>query len=237
MTGPREADRPGVPRANGVRRPPLSDGVLADPVTVAVLADDPVTGQGAAAYLASCAGVKLLPEDRRDEAEVVLILVSWVTEETLGWLRQVAESARPEARFVLVGDGVRDQHVARSIGNGPMSVIQRQEADFRRILRAIAAVRQGRLEEPGVAFGWLSGQIRAIQQDVLDPNTSTPAALESRETTVLRLLADGLGTPEIALRLNFSERTVKNIIHGVLARWKLHNRAHAVAFALRNGAI
>ncbi len=47
MTGPREADRPGVPRANGVRLLSLSDGVLADPVTVAVLADDPVTGLNA----------------------------------------------------------------------------------------------------------------------------------------------------------------------------------------------
>jgi DNA-binding NarL/FixJ family response regulator len=65
----------------------------------------------------------------------------------------------------------------------------------------------------------------------------TPAGLEAREADVLRLLAEGLGTPEIAARLNYSERTVKNIIHGVLTRWSLRNRAHAVAFALRNGAI
>jgi len=30
---------------------------------------------------------------------------------------------------------------------------------------------------------------------------------------------------------------VRNIIHGLLTRMKLRNRAHAVAYALRNGAM
>jgi DNA-binding NarL/FixJ family response regulator len=226
-----------APQAASVRRPQLRSGVLAEPVTVAVLAGDPITGQGAAAFLSSCAGVKVLASDRQHEAEVVLILVSWVTEETLEWMQQAAGRARREVRFVLVGDGVREQHVLRAITCGLVSVIPRQEADFDRILRAIDAVREDRLEMPDVALGWLVNQVRAIQQDVLEPMGVTAAGLETREADVLRLLADGLGTPEIAVRLNYSERTVKNIIHGVLTRWQLRNRAHAVAFALRTGAI
>ena len=134
-------------------------------------------------------------------------------------------------------DGVREHHVLRAITYGLVSVISRQEADFDRILRAVSGVREGRLEMPEVALGWLVNQIRAIQQDVLEPKGLTTAGLETREVDVLRLLADGLGTPEIATKLNYSERTVKNIIHGVLTRLKLRNRAHAVAFALRNGAL
>jgi DNA-binding NarL/FixJ family response regulator len=53
----------------------------------------------------------------------------------------------------------------------------------------------------------------------------------------LRLLADGLGTQEIAERLNYSERTVKNIIHAVRCRLELRNRVHVVAYAVRNGVI
>jgi len=215
----------------------LREGVPATPVTVAVLAGDPITGQGAAAFLGACPGVKVLPADRQDEAEVVLILVAWVTEETLEWMGRAAERARREVRFVLVGDGVREQHLLRAVTYGMVSVIPRQDADFERILRAIDAVRDDRLEMPGAALGWLVDQVRAIQRDVLEPMGLTPTGLEAREADVLRLLADGLGTPEIAVRLNYSERTVKNIIHGVLTRWRLRNRAHAVAFALRNGAI
>lgn len=222
------------------RRPPgrpADSAVAAGPISVAVLAGDPITGEGAAAFLSSRPGIKVLPVDRRHEAEVVLILVARVTEEALEWMREAADGARREVRFVLVGDGVRGPEVLRALTHGLVSVIPRQEADFGRILRAVQAVRADRLEMPDVALGWLVDQVRTIQSEVLEPLGVTPAGLEAREADVLRLLADGLGTPEIAARLNYSERTVKNIIHGVLTRWQLRNRAHAVAFALRSGAI
>ena len=40
-------------------------------------------------------------------------------------------------------------------------------------------------------------------------------------------------TAEIAHRLFYSERTVKNIIHDVTSRLELRNRAHAVAYAMK----
>jgi DNA-binding NarL/FixJ family response regulator len=54
---------------------------------------------------------------------------------------------------------------------------------------------------------------------------------------VLRLLADGLDTSEIAHKLAYSERTVKNVVHDVTTRLQLRNRSHAVAYALREGLI
>jgi DNA-binding NarL/FixJ family response regulator len=54
---------------------------------------------------------------------------------------------------------------------------------------------------------------------------------------VLRLVADGLDTTEIARRMAYSERTVKNVIHDVTTRLNLRNRSHAVAYAVREGLI
>jgi len=54
---------------------------------------------------------------------------------------------------------------------------------------------------------------------------------------VLRLIADGCDTSEIANRLAYSERTVKNVLHDVTTRLQLRNRSHAVAYALRQGLI
>jgi DNA-binding NarL/FixJ family response regulator len=54
---------------------------------------------------------------------------------------------------------------------------------------------------------------------------------------VLRLLAEGLDTAEIAGKLAYSERTVKNILHEMLTRLGLRNRMHAVPHGLRNGLI
>jgi DNA-binding CsgD family transcriptional regulator len=54
---------------------------------------------------------------------------------------------------------------------------------------------------------------------------------------VLRLLADGCDTAEIAQRLAYSEPTIKNVIQRLFERLKVRNRPHAVAVALRTGII
>lgn len=61
--------------------------------------------------------------------------------------------------------------------------------------------------------------------------------LTSRELAVLRMLADGEVTRGIAEQLNYSERTVKNIVRDVLVKLNCRTRAHAAALATRRGLI
>jgi DNA-binding NarL/FixJ family response regulator len=61
--------------------------------------------------------------------------------------------------------------------------------------------------------------------------------LTARECEVLRLLADGQTTHEIAQHLSYSDRTVKKIVHDVLLKLNCRTRAHAVAVATRQGAL
>jgi DNA-binding NarL/FixJ family response regulator len=207
-------------------------------ITVAVMADDSITAQGMEACLRSRPDMCVVPVRSHAQAQVALILVRWVTDEALSWMQRFAQASRNEdPRFVLVGDGMREHQLLRAVTHGVVSVVPRQQADFERVVQEIRGVHEGRADLPDMAVGWLIKQIRAVRKDVLDPNGLTAAGLETREVEVLRLLADGLGTAQIATQLNYSERTVKNIIHGVLTRLKLRNRVQAVAFALRTGAI
>lgn len=66
---------------------------------------------------------------------------------------------------------------------------------------------------------------------------SVQPQLTDREYEVLRMLADGESTRSIAERLSYSERTVKNIVHDLLAKLGCRTRAHAVALATRQGVI
>ena len=222
-----------VPRAR-----PGDSRAGADPVAVAIATSDPITGEGTAAYLRGLAGITLLTPDQVDRADVILVMATWVTDETLSLMQAAAEKAgRRPARFVLVGDGVRQQHLYRAVSCGQVSVLPRQGTSLDHIARAIRAVRRDHLEMPEVALGWLVAHLRTIQHEVLAPNGLTTAGLEAREVEVLRLVAEGKDTAEIALLLNYSERTVKHIVHGMLTRLSLRNRSHAVAFALRSGLL
>ncbi len=58
--------------------------------------------------------------------------------------------------------------------------------------------------------------------------------LTPRERDVLRLLAEGLGTQEIADRLFVSSATARNHVQHILNKLNVHSRLEAVALALRN---
>jgi DNA-binding NarL/FixJ family response regulator len=61
--------------------------------------------------------------------------------------------------------------------------------------------------------------------------------LTSRERQVLQLLAEGDDTRSIAVSLNYSERTVKNVVHDLLTKLNCRTRAQAVGMATKAGVI
>ena len=58
-----------------------------------------------------------------------------------------------------------------------------------------------------------------------------------RELEVLTLLADGLGSKEIARDLVISPKTVASHVQRILAKLGAHTRAEAIAIAYRDGLV
>lgn len=233
------ADTPGSRRA-GPREAHSGNGGgrgrdgLERPLSLALRADDPITADGALAYFQSGPHqVRLLPAGLQDQPEVLLILAGEVTDETLSWMRRGAvRSTGAQVRIVLVANTITESQLIRAIGYGLISFLPRHQVDFAQVLRAIMNSREGRAELPDTLAASLVEQLRAAQQTWLRRD-----GLRPREAEVLRHLADGLDTVEIASKLSYSERTIKNIIHGMITRRGLRNRTHAVAHAIRAGLI
>ena len=61
--------------------------------------------------------------------------------------------------------------------------------------------------------------------------------ITSRETEVLRMLAEGLVNKEIAARLGISEHTVKFHISSILDKLGASTRTEAVTLGIRRGLI
>jgi len=69
------------------------------------------------------------------------------------------------------------------------------------------------------------------------PPVVLPEALTSRETEVLRLLAEGLGNKEIASRLGVSEHTVKFHVASIMGKMGAASRTEAVTLGIRHGIV
>ena len=64
-----------------------------------------------------------------------------------------------------------------------------------------------------------------------------PGGLTDREAQVLRLIAEGLSTREVAGRLVISEKTVARHLANVFAKIDVSSRTAASAWAHRNGLV
>lgn len=66
---------------------------------------------------------------------------------------------------------------------------------------------------------------------------ASPTELTARETEVLRMLAAGSNTRDVAERLYISEATVRNHVRNILNKLDVHSRLEAVCIAIRRRLI
>ncbi len=208
-------------------------------VRVAVHAPDLLTGLGTTSILGADERLDVLPDTDLGAAEVVVTVGDSIGDGVFAFLRQVraASSLPAPPRCVIVTDHFPVQVLMTAIECGMAALLPRRDLDGEHLVRTILAVSQGAGALPPRLQGSLLSQLERIQEDLLVPNGLALSGLSDREREVLRLLADGHGTEEIAAELAYSESTVKNVLHRVMSRYGLHNRTHAVAFALRTGSI
>ncbi|WP_035804659.1 helix-turn-helix transcriptional regulator [Kitasatospora mediocidica] len=214
--------------------------VLEQPVSTASIvirihADDPITRSGAAGQLRHVPGIYLADDDHGPENAVTLVITENLDDTALARLRRLARGGA--GRVVLVVGRISEVQLMDVVSGGVGAVVWRHEADQERLLRAVRAAAQGESDLPADLLGRVLHQVGRMKRRSVDSPGWATTEPTARETEILRLLADGLDTSEIARRLCYSERTVKNVLHGITTRFQLRNRAHAVAFALREGYI
>jgi DNA-binding NarL/FixJ family response regulator len=208
---------------------------LKAPIPVAVRASDPLSRAGIASQLRRAQGFAVVTDDEPPEDTVALVVTEEVAPEVLAEMR--ALRARGVRRIVLLVSRVDDRSLLAAAEAGVTGVIRRSEATAGNLAAAIRSAAAGEGTLPPDLLGRLLRQVGQLQRQVLSPRGLTFSGLTEREAAVLRLLADGYDTAEVGRRLFYSERTVKNIIHDVTSRLELRNRAHAVAYAIREGLI
>jgi DNA-binding NarL/FixJ family response regulator len=204
-------------------------------VRVVVRGGDPVSEAGVASQLRYHHDLEVLPSGAATAPDVVVLIADLVNEDTAQTIRTIVRDE--SARVVLVAALVDGSAVLAAVEAGVAAIVRRSEATPDRLVTAIRAASTGDGHLPPDLLGRLLQQVGTNQARPQAPQGLRFGGLTQRELTVLRLIADGYSTREIARRLSYSERTIKNSIHDLVSRFQLRNRAHAVAFAVRQGLI
>lgn len=204
-------------------------------VRVQVVADDAVSELGVRAQLRGQPRLTVLEPDAVDVPEVTIVVSDTVDERAV---QSVRRAHVPGQRSVVsVVNHLDDSGLMTAVEAGAAAIVPRSEATPERLASATAAVADGKGDLSADLLGRLLERVGSIQRSVLAPQGMNAYGVTEREIDVLRLVADGCDTAEIAERLCYSARTVKSIIHDVTTRLQLRNRSHAVAYAIRHGLI
>jgi NarL family two-component system response regulator YdfI len=124
---------------------------------------------------------------------------------------------------------------ARALRAGVRAILPRESSENEISSAVLAADRGLVLLDPEVTKD-LASQTRAVT------STSENVAegleeLTAREVEVLRLMAEGFGNKQIAVRLGISDHTVKFHISSILAKLSVSSRTEAVTQGIRMGLI
>ncbi|PYE54451.1 response regulator [Deinococcus yavapaiensis] len=137
----------------------------------------------------------------------------------------------PTARVIMITMYRQDRYVFEAVKAGARGYILK-DADASALLDAIHRVAAGEaLLDSDLA--------QNVLDDFRDKKEVLPsekhADLNERETTILKLLAQGYSNQEIALRLDISEKTVRNRLSEIFTKLQLNNRTQAALYAIREG--
>jgi DNA-binding NarL/FixJ family response regulator len=204
-------------------------------VSTYVYSDDRILQAGVVSQLRPRAEVDIVGSADLCRADVAIVVADALDDATLRILRSLHKAGVPHLISLLAS--VNQHTVAIAAEAGVSGLLRRGEATPDALVRTVTEVATGKVVLPPDLICHLLDQVSRLQRQLRSPHGVIPGGLSAREVEVLRLIADGLGTEEIARTLCYSQRTVKSVLHGVTTRLQLRNRSHAVAYAVREGLI
>lgn len=198
-----------------------------------VSAGDPISRAGLAAQLRG--QHELVVVEEIDRAMVAIVVADSVDDDAARSIRALLRGG--VLHVLVIATVLDDRGVLKAVEAGACAILRRVDAAPEKLAAVLVAAMEGHGTLPPDLLGSLLTQVGKLQRNVLHPRGLLFNGFSEREIEVLRLVADGFDTAEIAEKLSYSERTVKNVIHDVTSRFDLRNRCHAVAYALRAGVI
>jgi DNA-binding NarL/FixJ family response regulator len=174
-------------------------------------------------------GIEAVDMALAEEVDLVILDVAMPRRTGLHAARDL-HARRPELRILMLSMHSNEQYFFEAIRAGASGYVLKSAVD-KDLVEACRAAMRG---EPFL----YPGTLRAVLRDYLEEAADGRGAedpLSPRETEVVKLIAEGHSTREIADALVISEKTVDRHRANVLAKLGMRNRVDITRYAIRRG--
>jgi DNA-binding NarL/FixJ family response regulator len=162
---------------------------------------------------------------RAYELEPMVVVLDHAAADALSFSRLLSQ-VRPDTRVVALGLPETDEAVLAYAEAGIAGYVSR-DGSVQDLVTAIEGAVKGELRcSPRLAGTILR---RLAWRAAVGGDVSPRTTLTSRETEIVRLIDQGLSNKEIAVRLGIEVATVKNHVHNLLDKLRVHRRSEAAA--------
>jgi PAS domain S-box-containing protein len=143
--------------------------------------------------------------------------------------------ANPRAQALVLSATLDRLDVARAVESGAAAVLSKT-VPFADVVHAVRSLRAGETLIPVQESADLL-RFAGLQRRREEIDRAAIEQLTPRERDVLRLLAEGLNSQQIADALFISLRTERNHVNNILSKLGVHSQLQALVFALRYGLV
>jgi len=133
----------------------------------------------------------------------------------------------PETEVLALTSVLEDEMVIGAVRAGAIGYVLK-DTRAETLCQAIKAAAAGQVQLTPQAAARLMQAVSAPEH---------PESLTTRETEVLRLLAQGAANKQIAQRLHISENTVRSHVSTILHKLGVQSRTQATLYAVRSGLV
>jgi len=167
---------------------------------------------------------------QQNDLDVLVLDLTMPGTDGFGVLRRV-KALRPHIKVLVLTMHSNAEYVARAVQDGADGYLLKDSA-VQDLVAAIEAVRAGR--------AYYSPPVQRELSELLRAHAAPPRPVDlltEREREILRLVATGLSTKEIASRLDISTRTVETHRANLMRKLGLKSVALLTQFAIREGLV
>ncbi len=167
-------------------------------------------------------GLALLPTLAPD---IVITDIKMPGMDGIEFTRRAREQC-PDCKIVVLT--LYDEYLTSALDAGAIGYLRK---DLRReeLVQALRSVLEGRSP--------VNVTLDREQLAGITPGAQHLVQFSEREQSILRLVASGVTTGEVARELAFSESTVKRVLRGIFEKMGVRNRSEAVAEAIKRSLI